>query len=342
MLQRQPCTVCDVTHVATTGEPLSRTERDARAPGAHAAKDELLAELVVVLAVDHRQAQDGGALRQVRLFDVELVVVLQASSQSAIGIAGGPHRRLLVEGHGVGLAAIVERAECAVDVDAGDDEPPEALGQRRKRSRRVGPCQRAAVDGAVRSERRELRFVLEQLAAIAMKMRTSGHPVRFQRSAVGDEQIVAGRSQLLDDRATDETRAAEDDDSQAGRGSAARGEAGFFSTIMSRSPHSLACSGVMKKSRSMARSTSSSWRPQCFAYRRASCSRWRRISWAWIWMSDAWPWMPCVNGWWMRICECGSAMRSPSAPPASSSEAPLAARPVHSVPTFGPTYCMAS
>jgi len=40
---------------------------------------------------------------------------------------------------------------------------------------------------------------------------------------------------------------------------------GFFSTIRSTSPHSLACSGVMKKSRSIARSTSSISRWQCLA-----------------------------------------------------------------------------
>src|SRR5205807_9166315 len=167
-----------------------------------------------------------------------------------------------------------------------------------------------------------------------------GHVVGLEHASMHDQHLMTGGHQVLDRGPADESGAAEDDDPHAF--AAGFTAIGFLSTIRSINPQAFACSGVMKKSRSIARSTSSSSRPQCLAYSRASCSRWRRISWAWIWMSVAWPWMPCVCGWWMRICAWGNDMRMPSLPPASRIDAPLAARPVHSVATFGPTYCIAS
>src|SRR5439155_267124 len=88
---------------------------------------------------------------------------------------------------------------------------------------------------------------------------------------------IAGRPhrRLFVGRAADEPGAAQNDDPQAFSlaaaglaepfASGARAAFGFFSTIRSTKPQSLACSGVIKKSRSIARSTSSSGRLQCFA-----------------------------------------------------------------------------
>jgi len=103
--------------------------------------------------------------------------------------------------------------------------------------------------------------VLAELGALGVQVPHRGHVVGLQLAAVDDEHLVARARQLFDDGAPDEPGAAEDYDPQT----AVWATGGLFSTIRSISPHSLACSGVMKKSRSIARSTSSSCRPQCLA-----------------------------------------------------------------------------
>ena len=99
-----------------------------------------------------------------------------------------------------------------------------------------------------------------QARALGVQMLRLGHAARLEHAAMDDQELVSRCSQVLDDRAPDEARAAEDDDSQA-----VRTVIGLRSTIVSMRPHSLACSALKKKSRSIARSTSSSGRPVCFA-----------------------------------------------------------------------------
>ena len=65
------------------------------------------------------------------------------------------------------------------------------------------------------------------------------------------------------------------------------------------------------------------------------------ISRAWISMSVAWPWKP-EETWWIRIFALGSAMRLPSAPPASSSAPMLIAMPTQIVCTSGLMNCIVS
>ena len=66
----------------------------------------------------------------------------------------------------------------------------------------------------------------------------------------------------------------------------------------------------MMKSRSVSEAIFSSdclvWKARISLMR----SRMRRISLAWIAMSEAWPWAP-PQGWWMRMRELGSAKRLP-------------------------------
>src|SRR5262249_17334797 len=109
-----------------------------------------------------------------------------------------------------------------------------------------------------------------ELGALAVQVRYLRHVSRLQHPAVYKQQLVTGRGELLDGGPAYEPRAAEDDDPQALAlalpfVSGAFAACGFFSTMRSTRPQSLACSGVMKKSRSIARSTSSSGRPQCLA-----------------------------------------------------------------------------
>lgn len=101
-----------------------------------------------------------------------------------------------------------------------------------------------------------------ELAPIAVQMLGRDEVGRLELPAMDEQQRVAARGELLDDRAADEPRAAENRDPHAVCGIA---RFGFFSTIRSIRPQLFACSGVMKKSRSIARSTSSSSRPQCLA-----------------------------------------------------------------------------
>ena len=67
----------------------------------------------------------------------------------------------------------------------------------------------------------------------------------------------------------------------------------------------------------------------------------RRISRAWISMSDA---MPCAppDGWWTMIRLLVSAMRIPGSPAASRKLPIDAAWPMHTVPILGRIYCIVS
>src|SRR5207245_2722041 len=111
--------------------------------------------------------------------------------------------------------------------------------------------------------------------------------------------------------------------------------------MSSISPYSFAASAVRKYSRSVSCVTFSIFWPVCRARIWFSCSRVRRISLAWIWMSVACPCMP-PHGWWMRMLACGRAKRWPCAPPASSTAAIEYAIPMHMVDTGGRMYCMVS
>ncbi len=67
----------------------------------------------------------------------------------------------------------------------------------------------------------------------------------------------------------------------------------------------------------------------------------RRISRAWISMSDAMPWAP-PDGWWTMIRLLVSAMRMPGSP-AQSRKLPIdAAWPMQTVLTLGRMYCIVS
>ena len=101
--------------------------------------------------------------------------------------------------------------------------------------------------------------MLVQLRSLAMEMVDFRNVVWLQLAAMNDQKLVAGLMQLLDDGPADEPGSAENRDPHTAA------TCGFFSTMRSIRPQSFACSGVMKKSRSMARSTSSRGRLQCFA-----------------------------------------------------------------------------
>ena len=90
-----------------------------------------------------------------------------------------------------------------------------------------------------------------------MKVLGIRHVIGLELTAVDEQQLIAGRGQLLDHRPADEASAADYDDLQvvlllATLGAALpfvspRGAAfGLRSTIRSIRPHSFACSGVMK------------------------------------------------------------------------------------------------
>src|SRR5260370_21850462 len=98
-----------------------------------------------------------------------------------------------------------------------------------------------------------------QIRALDMQVLRLGHTARLQDASMHEQELVPGRGQVLDDRAPDEARATEDDDFHA-----VRTVIGLRSTIMSIRPQSLACSALRKKSRSIARSTSSRGRPVGF------------------------------------------------------------------------------
>ena len=69
----------------------------------------------------------------------------------------------------------------------------------------------------------------------------------------------------------------------------------------------------------------------------------RRISAAWISMSDAWPWPASpIAGWWISTRAFGSARRLPGAPAASSTAAADAAWPSTTVWICGRMYCIVS
>ena len=103
----------------------------------------------------------------------------------------------------------------------------------------------------------------------------------------------------------------------------------------------MACSAVMKKSRSVSFAIRSIGWPVWVTRIRFSSSRMRRISRAWMSMSVAWPCTP-ASGWWIIIRECGRAKRLPLAP-AHRRSAPMdAACPMQIVETAGFTYCIVS
>jgi hypothetical protein len=97
-----------------------------------------------------------------------------------------------------------------------------------------------------------------QVGAFNVEMFGVRQTVWFQHSPVDEQQLMSGRCQVLDDRPTDESSPAEDYYFQTGLI-----EVGLRSTITSIKPQSFASSGFMKKSRSIALSTSSSGRPVC-------------------------------------------------------------------------------
>src|SRR5579859_3075469 len=107
----------------------------------------------------------------------------------------------------------------------------------------------------------------DQPGTVGVQVPNRRHVFWFQLPAVDEEKLVARGRELLHDGAPDEPGAPEDEDPQdfVSASALALGEIGFLSTIRSIKPHSFACSGVMKKSRSSACSTSSTCRWQCLA-----------------------------------------------------------------------------
>lgn len=99
-----------------------------------------------------------------------------------------------------------------------------------------------------------------QACSLGVQVLRLGHPVWFQHTSMDEQELVACRRKVLDDGSADESSSAEDDYFQAGLT-----DIGLRSTIRSIKPQSLASSGFMKKSRSIALSTSSSGRPVCLA-----------------------------------------------------------------------------
>jgi hypothetical protein len=184
--------------------------RPARAP-----QDELLAQLIVVLSVDHGQPDRSCAARQVDVLDVELVVLIHAGREAAIGVAVGANRRGFVERDRVGLAAFVHRSERSIHVDAGDHDEPQVGRQRSEDCFCVSACQCAAVDRSVGLEAGQLFAVCDQLSPLDVQVRHLGHVVGFEISAVDDQQVMAGGGELLDDRSPNEPGATEDYDSQS-------------------------------------------------------------------------------------------------------------------------------
>ena len=74
----------------------------------------------------------------------------------------------------------------------------------------------------------------------------------------------------------------------------------------------------------------------------SSISRLRLItSRAWISMSVGWPWKP-AEPWWIRIFECGSAIRLPFVPPARITAPIDIAIPTQIVCTSGLMNCIVS
>ena len=67
----------------------------------------------------------------------------------------------------------------------------------------------------------------------------------------------------------------------------------------------------------------------------------RRISFAWMAMSEACPWVP-PQGWWIRMREFGSAKRLPAVPAASRTAPIEAACPTQIVCTSGRMSCIVS
>ena len=162
-----------------------------------------------------------------------------------------------------GLAVFVEGAERPVNVDARDDDAACDIGQRLERDLRVAPCQGAAVDHRLWAKGPKLAAVARQLGSLAVQMLGRRQIIGFQLTAVNDQKLMTGSGELLDSGASDEPRPAEKHDPHFAAVGATM--CGFFSTIMSIRPQSLACSGAMKKSRSIARSTSSICLLQCLA-----------------------------------------------------------------------------
>src|SRR5207245_4225056 len=190
------------------------------------------------------------------------VVVVAIRQPASIWIALDTDRGLLVDWHRVGLTVQEQGAERPVDIHAGDHDPSLDLRQCLQRNLCVRSAECAAIDQGVRPECGQLIAMRRELRTVAVQMLDVRQVVRLELAAVHDHQLVAGGGELLDGGAADEPRAAEDDYFQRATGATT---CGFFSTMRSIWPHSFACSGVMKKSRSIALSTSSSCRLQCLA-----------------------------------------------------------------------------
>jgi hypothetical protein len=89
-----------------------------RTPRADPVEDELLAALIVAFAVDHRQSQRCRTSGQVHVLHVELVIVVHSLHLAAVRISIGSDWRVFIQRNRVRLAAIVQRAERAIDVNA--------------------------------------------------------------------------------------------------------------------------------------------------------------------------------------------------------------------------------
>src|SRR5437660_5483001 len=129
----EPDAARDVTHVAPAWKPVAGPERNPLAARPHPPEDVLLAPLIVVLAVHHRQAERGGVCSEVHVLDVELVVFVVTGQLSAVRIPLASHWGVLVDRYRVRLAALVPRPEGAVDVDARDHDQPDTRRQRGER-----------------------------------------------------------------------------------------------------------------------------------------------------------------------------------------------------------------
>ena len=175
--------VRDVTHVAPAWKPVPGPEGNPLAARPHPPEDVLLASLIVVLAVHHRQPERGGACGEVHVLDVELVVFVVTGQLPAVRIPLATHWGVLVDRYRVRLPALVQRPEGAVDVDARDHDQPDTRRQRGERYLGVGAGEGAAVEGRLRAKAGEHSGMFAQTPAVSVQVLDGGHVVRFEHAA---------------------------------------------------------------------------------------------------------------------------------------------------------------
>jgi hypothetical protein len=196
-------------------------------PFSHAAEDELLPPHGVPLPVHHREPQDGGAVREHHVFDVEVLVVvhigradpcwyLAAAEQVALpaGAGGG----VLVERERIERREVLaEAVELAVDVLARQDDVADPVGQRLDGRERVIPGVGARVDQHLRAGVAEHGAEPVRVAAVEVRVGDLGEVVTLGLAAVHDGDLVAGLDEILEDGGADEPGPAQERDAHGAR-----------------------------------------------------------------------------------------------------------------------------